>query len=216
MQTYKTLLITSPAFGWRELRAVLDHVPTIAIVGETDDPVEAVGLTQRHRPELILAATTTLDTALLARLAAPGPVARGGAKIILLAQGKQRHDALGVLPDNVVGYLLWGDLSTARLQSAVELLLTGDFVVGSRAAIGGLQPGGEAAIGAMAAVPRLKPREYAVLTHLAEGLTYSEVARAERLSVRTVERIVSRLQETFQAPNGFVLAKRAVQHGLIS
>ncbi len=216
MQISKTLLLTSPTFGWRELRTVLDHVPTIAIVGETGDPVAAVGLAQRHRPELILAATTTLDPALLARLAASGPAGRAGAKIILLAQGKQRHGTLGVLPTSVVGYLLWGDLSIACLQSAIELLLTGDFVVGSRAAVGGLRPDGEATTEVPNRVPPLTPRESAVLAHLAEGLTYGEVARVERVSVRTVERIVARLQATFQAPNSFVLAKRAAQHGLIS
>lgn len=64
-------------------------------------------------------------------------------------------------------------------------------------------------------MPRLTARERAALRRLAEGLTRQEIAAAEGMSERTVQRIGADLREKLEAPTAFALGVKACQLGLI-
>lgn len=54
-----------------------------------------------------------------------------------------------------------------------------------------------------------------MLCRLADGLTREQIAAGEGLSLRTVKRIVARLEEKLDAANPFVLGMKAAQLGMI-
>ena len=58
-------------------------------------------------------------------------------------------------------------------------------------------------------------REHEVLRLLAQGLTREQIARETALSLRTVMRIITRLEEKLDAPCPFLLGMNATRLGLI-
>jgi DNA-binding NarL/FixJ family response regulator len=61
----------------------------------------------------------------------------------------------------------------------------------------------------------LTPCEHAVLKRLVEGLKRPQIAEAQGISLRSVNRIVPRLQTKLEAPNSYALVMKATQLGLI-
>lgn len=115
----------------------------------------------------------------------------------------------------VVGYLLWTGLSPAVLRHCLAAAIAGDVILGSgpvvRQFVAGLRGEGPAHLAAAG----VTARERAILGRLAAGQSYGEIASAEAISARTVERIVAGLEHKLDALNHFVLALRAVRLGLI-
>lgn len=58
-------------------------------------------------------------------------------------------------------------------------------------------------------------REQVVLQRLAEGFTQEQIANAENISPRTVERVVAILEQKLNAPCQFVLGMKAAQLDLV-
>lgn len=61
----------------------------------------------------------------------------------------------------------------------------------------------------------LTNRERAVVRHLASGMTHEQIAAAEGVSVRTVERDLHNLSTKLDAPTPFVLAMKANRYRFI-
>jgi DNA-binding NarL/FixJ family response regulator len=208
------LLISSDDVGWREVRAILAAMPDVRVVGDTAEPAEARRLAAAHRPAAIIAAATLDDRPTIPLLAELHRDCCPAGKVILLAHRYEPGQLRTPEEAGIAGYLLWGDLSCATLRHALALLLAGEVILGSRAVVATFLAGlrGEGA-GRLAA--GITERERAVLGWLAAGLTHEEITAVEPLSLRTVERIVAELQRKLDAPNHFVLAKKATQLGLI-
>ena len=117
----------------------------------------------------------------------------------------------------ISGYLLWNDLSCEIVYHCLTIVLKRDLSIISQSVLAEFV-GMHSVPAAQQDVPVLVPlsaREQAVLERLAEGLSYEQIAQIEPISLRTVERIVANLERKFDAPNHFVLAKKASQLGLI-
>lgn len=212
---YTVLLLNSEAIGWGELRQILAGLPEVQVVGDTTDVAEARCLAVTHVPDVIIAASAIDGHPTLSFLADLRRSCCPMTKAILLAAEYAPSQLRSPEDSGVVGYLLWADLSPTVLRHCLAAAIMGDVILGSgsvvRRFVANLRGVGSAHLTAA----KISERERVVLECLAVGRTYDEIARANGISARTVERIVADLEHRLEAPNLFVLALHATQLGLI-
>lgn len=122
------------------------------------------------------------------------------------------NDLSALAGSDVSGHVLWKDLTRTTLQHCLDAVLCSDLVVASRAiARAFVSTHGEGM--PPQALPPLSTRQRAVLTHLAHGLTREQIAHEEHLSVRTVSRTITQLQDKLDAPTSFTLGMKLSRLG---
>lgn len=206
------LIISSDHVGWAALRVILARMRNIHIVGDVADLRQAAGLIATASPDVIVTEVVVAGIEVLPFLTDLRRERNFQSKLIVFAARYETLQVRNSLEGGIVGYLLWGDLSTAVLGHCLAALIGGDIVLGSRAVVldflaapGGPQPD----------VPTLTVPERAVLQLLADGLTNRAIGGRVGLSERSVERLVAGLERKLGAANKFVLAVRATRLGLI-
>lgn len=202
-------LIGARGVAWAILRAALASLPEAAVIGQAQTLDEALAVVPSAGPDVVisspaLAGSSTLP--LLATLHRRCP----GTTLVVYAATLDAATLRACAHAGVTGYLGW-QLDYATFQHSLAALLTGPVVVGSLALTELLLTAPAAA----AEAPSLSARERLVLARLADGLTRAQVARMERLSLRTVERTAADLMAKLDAPSPFVLGMKAAQLGLI-
>jgi DNA-binding NarL/FixJ family response regulator len=134
--------------------------------------------------------------------------------IVLLATRFDPAELQAYADLRVAGYLLWSDLSRAALWYSLAAIAAADVVVASRGPVFAYVEAVRRS-GPPPCAVNLSAREQAILCGLADGLTQEQVAHAQHLSLRTVQRAIIGLEEKLEAPSLFVLGKRASDLGLI-
>jgi DNA-binding NarL/FixJ family response regulator len=138
------------------------------------------------------------------------------ASTIVVVAARLDPDAFVGLDDlRLAGYLLWGEVSAEAVRHCLAAVIDGNVVIGSRQVARAFvetqchltRPRPEA--------PPLTEREQETLRCLAGGLAHREIAEAEGISPRTVDRIVAILHEKLDAPTEFMLGVKAAQLRLI-
>jgi DNA-binding NarL/FixJ family response regulator len=215
MQRRTVLIITSDELGWTDLRRALQAIDAVDIVGETNIAREAIQLAATHKPDLILSAASVEQMSAWSLLFDLQGNASSTSKIVVVAS-RTDPAAFAALDDlELAGYLLWSDLSTETVRHCLAAVLGGDLVVGSRRVAKEFMATQCRSPRSRPGAPPLTPRERATLRHLAEAHSHLEIATAEGISLRTVERILGSLQTRLNAPTAFVLGLKAAQLGLI-
>jgi DNA-binding NarL/FixJ family response regulator len=215
MQRRPVLLIPSDDCGWAGVRLALAAWPDLRVIGEATTAAHGVELALLLQPDIIIAAAELEGTAMLPLLSELHRTACARSTIILLASQPRPADPAAIERVEIAGYLLWSDLSTEALRYCLAAVITGDVVVISQAVATALLAERQRGSGAHSEPVPLTARKRMVLRCLAEGRTHKEIAVAEGLSPRTVERTVARLEQKLGAPTQFVLGMKAAQLGLL-
>lgn len=213
MPARSVYLIRSPGPLWDGLRAAVAALPDGMIIGETARASEARRVAPRLRPDAIVSGIDVGDESavpVLTELRAHLPDA-----IIVLFAGRYVADELiGLAAIHAGGYFVWDDLADPTFPAALDAVLSGTFFVTSRLAASAFidavlspRPAGDGI--------QLTERERAILHHLAAAMTHEQIAAAEGVSVRTVERDLHNLSDKLDAPTAFVLAMKATSYGFI-
>lgn len=100
----------------------------------------------------------------------------------------------------VEGHLLWADLSIDTLSHCLATVVRSDVFVASRDVVEAFVANQQSQFAVA-----ISDRERTVLCWLLEGLTQAEVAQKEGLSRRTVERVVTNLEQKFETRSLFAL-----------
>lgn len=206
-------LIRSPGPLWDGLRNAVATLSDVAIVGETTRAAEARRLAPRLHPDAIVSGIDVEGVSavpLLAELRAHLPDA-----IIALFAGRYiAEELVGLAAIHAGGYFVWDDLGDATFPAALRAVLSGTFFVTSRLAASTFidavlspRPTGDDL--------HLTDRERAVLHHLASGMTHEQIAAAESVSLRTVERDLRSLSTMLDASTPFILGMKASRYRLI-
>jgi DNA-binding NarL/FixJ family response regulator len=178
------------------LRMALAGADGVTVVGETGDGVEAVDLSRRLLPDVVL-----MDVR-LPRLDGPAvtrAIVGSGLPVrvlILTAYDADEH-VTGAVAAGAMGYLC-KDVPAAELAAAVRTVAAGGAVVAPEILARLLTrlaeaPPAPAATAAAPALESLTDREREVLTHVAKGHSNAEIARALTVSETTVKTHVGRL-----------------------
>jgi DNA-binding NarL/FixJ family response regulator len=184
------------------------------IVGEAQDPEEAIALIPDAAPDVVL-----LDVHM------PG----GGGRAVIEAVTKTRpdtrflalsvsdaaEDVIAVIRAGARGYVT-KSISPDELVKAIERIHEGDAVFSPRLAGFVLDAfAGEPAPSIDPELDQLTQREREVLRYIARGYTYKEIAEALVISIKTVESHVSAVLRKLQLSTRHELTRWATDRRLV-
>lgn len=196
------------------MRALLDDMPGIAVVGECGDGLEALALVRRKRPDVVL-----LDVSLpgmnglevAAHLSQHHPDVR----ILILSMHSGPEYVARALNAGAQGYLL-KDSAFDELAEALHALFAGrDYLC---AAIDGevVERFLSAGTDSISAAEVLTPRQRQILQLIAEGRGPREIASGLNVSVKTVEAHRAQLMDRLGIYNVPGLVRFAIRVGLVN
>jgi DNA-binding NarL/FixJ family response regulator len=201
-------------------RALLDGEPDISVVAEAADGEEAVELTRRHRPDVVLMDVRMPRTDGLratARVSADPTLT--ATRVIVLTTFELDEYVFGALRAGAAGFLL-KDIEPADLVEAVRIVAAGDALLAPRhtrrlieafVAQSGRPPGSVDD----ERLAELTAREREVLTLVGQGLSNREIAERLVLSPLTAKTHVARLFMKLDARDRAQLVVLAYETGLV-
>jgi DNA-binding NarL/FixJ family response regulator len=172
-------------------RRVLAGEPDLTVVGEAGDGPQAVDLTRRLLPDVVLmaAALPRTDGPTTARAI---HAARLPVRVLMLTQIDSDDSVIAALRAGALG-VLSADPEPAELLRAVRSVATGEAVLAARALTRLLRrfaegtPGPEPEPAPAPALAALTDRERQVLVEVARGRSNAEIAAALSVSETTVK-----------------------------
>jgi DNA-binding NarL/FixJ family response regulator len=204
-------------------RMVLEAQPDMTVVGEAGDGAEAVELTARLHPDVVL-----MDVRMpgvdgieaTARISARIPDSR----VLILTTFDLDEYAFAALRAGAAGFLL-KNAHPSDLIAGVRTVAAGDGVVAPRvtrqlieafaAQPGGALSGSAGAAGAGPRLERLTDREREVLVEMARGHSNAEIAETMCLSEATVKTHVSRILPKLELRDRVQAVVFAYENGLV-
>ncbi len=190
------------------LKLLLDREDDLETVGEAADARNAVFLTRRHKPGVILLDVTMpgrsgLDV--LPELLSESPESRA----LILSMEDDPSYVRQAFAAGASGYML-KEAADAELVDAVRRVAAGEQYVHPTLGARLVSP----AAGAVDQ-DELSDREREVLTQLAHGHTNHEIAERLVVSVRTVESHRAHIMSKLRLSTRAELVSYALQHGLL-
>lgn len=202
------------------IRALLEDVPEIQVVGEASNGREVLGAIRAHSPDVVL-----MDIAMpelngldaTAQLIKKYPTLR----IIILSMHQTEAIVLEALRVGAAGYLLKG-AATPELELAIKAVARGEFYLSSaisghvveafrRSPDGGIRQDDKPG----PAAPNLTPRQREVLQLIAEGHSTKEIAQKLNISVKTAKTHRAELMRRLNLHDVAGLVRYAMQMGVV-
>jgi DNA-binding NarL/FixJ family response regulator len=210
----RVLLIDERAVLRDGLRVSLGSEAGIEVVGATRSFAEALRVAAQTDPQLIVSDLQVAGRPLRELIEALAKTRSNARVLVLAAQAgeAQLRQALGA---GVRAYVLKDD-GYAELLEALRVVGSGRRFFSDSAESKILAPYAErlAARAAASAVP-VTPREREVLARIGAGQTNKAIAKALRLSVKTVEKHRSNLMRKLKLHNSAAVTVYALRHGLL-
>lgn len=195
------------------MRALLQSLPDIEVVGETGDGREAVELARAQAPNIVL-----MDIAMpglngldaTARVVDEFP----HTQVIILSMHADEEYVRQALRAGAAGYLL-KNAAPEELGLAIQAVMRGEIWLSSiisRVVVENyLDPRG----GDVGPLAQLTPRQREILQLIAEGKTTKQIAATLDVSIKTVETHRAQLMERLAIRDVAGLVRCAIRHGLV-
>ncbi len=211
---HKVLLADDHTLVRAGLRALLESIFDVDVVGEAADGLTVLTLCETLRPELVL-----MDIAMpglngldaTERLATSHPEI----KVLILSMHQNEEYVRQALRYGACAYLL-KDAAPDELEQALRCVVRGDIYLSPAVSKSALSQYVRHLRGATPAAEPLTPRQREVLKLIAEGQSTKEIARRLDLSVKTVDTHRSQLMRQLDIHEVTGLVRYALRAGLIS
>lgn len=213
----RVLLVDDQILFRDGLRKLLSVQPELDVVGEAADGVQAIEMTRKLAPEVVLMDLRMKNmngVEATKILTAEFPSCR----VIVLTTFDDDEDVFAALRAGAIGYLL-KDAPTDRLIEAIQLAQRGESV---------LQPSVAAKVVAEFSRGTAKPadqlseiesllsdRELVVLKHLVGGLSNKEIARKMQIAEGTVKNYMTSIMDKLGVHDRTQAALKAQAAGLL-
>lgn len=213
MTIRRVLLVDDHALVRAGIRALLESLPQVEVVGETGDSLEALRLAEALAPDAVLLDITLpglngLEVA--ARIARLGT----GARVLMLSMHASPEYAARAFVAGAVGYLN-KDSAFDELAAALEAIGSGRRYLCSAIDAGQVAELERRAAAGGSGLDRLTPRQRQILQLVAEGLGTRQIAGRLFLSVKTVETHRAQIMQRLDIHDVAGLVRFAIRHGLL-
>ncbi|HKP46020.1 MAG TPA: response regulator transcription factor, partial [Pyrinomonadaceae bacterium] len=194
------------------IRALLDGMKEIEVVGEAEGPRQTVELIRLTKPEILLLDVAATGTG----LATVEDVAHRFSTVRIIVLAVEENEALAVkmLRAGAAGFISKTTAST-ELEMAIRTVARGEDYVApniSRQALLAYLKKSDAS----EYEPQLTSRQSEVLQLIAEGLGTKEIARRLEISVKTVESHRTQIMNRLDMHDIPSLVRYAIRIGLIN
>lgn len=197
------------------IRALIEQIPDVVVVGEAIDGREAIRLVEQHRPDLVFMDVTMPGMNGLeatTRIVKEFPATR----VVMLSVHAEEAYVLQALRSGASGYLL-KDAGRSELESAVAAIARDETYLSpavSRHVIDSCvrQPAGDD----VRLLESLSPRQREILQMIAEGRSTKEIANILDVSVKTVETHRAQLADRLRIRDVAGLVRYAIRVGIVT
>lgn len=194
------------------LRAILEGLSLVAIVGEVTNAVEAVRVARRSRPDCILLdgeLPPDDNAALIRQLRAASP----RSAVVVLSGSVDPRRVLDAIGAGAAAYLL-KEVPREQLAAAIDRATSGEAFIDP--ALAGRVVQAMTSPSALSEHPEpLTPREMDVLRAVSRGRSNKEIAFDLQMATGTVKVHVERILRKLTASNRVEATTRALRYGLI-
>jgi DNA-binding NarL/FixJ family response regulator len=192
------------------LRVLLEQSADFRVVGEAADGLEAVHLTQKLKPDVVIMDITMreLNGVEAARLLRDKCQAT---RVVMLSMHSNSEHVFRALEAGAAGFVL-KESAGEEVAAAVRAVHAGQRYL-SRA-IAALESTVQSRPGRVSPLDRLSARERHVLQLVVEGRSSAEIAATVSLSPKTIETYRGRLMKKLSVNSVPDLVKFAIEHGL--
>jgi DNA-binding NarL/FixJ family response regulator len=196
------------------IRALLEKLPGIEVVGEADNGREALELIKKREPNLVLLDISMRELGgleALPRIVKEFPTV----KVLILSAHANEEYVIRALRGGAAGYML-KDAASAELPLAIDAV-TQDKTYFSPSLSRTVIDGYLERVGAPSSpLEQLTPRQREILQLIAEGRNTKEIAHTLGISVKTVEAHRLQLMARLDIHDVPGLVRYAVRSGLVS
>jgi DNA-binding NarL/FixJ family response regulator len=214
MNATRVLLADDHVLVRAGIRALIEKIPNVEVVGEARTGREALELVKSKLPNLVL-----MDIAMaeLGGLEALPRVTREfpGVKVIILSAHANEEYVIRALRGGAAGYML-KDAATAELQLAINSVAQDKTYLSPSISRTVIHNYLERVGGPLSPLEQLTPRQREVLQLVAEGKNTKEIASDLDISVKTVEAHRLQLMERLNIHDIPGLVRYAIRSGLVS
>lgn len=214
MKKIRVLLADDHALVRSGIRALVQALDNLEVVGETGDGREALALIAKLRPDIVL-----MDISMpgLNGLEAAARVTEDfpGVRVIILSMHASEEYVLRALRAGAAGYLL-KDMGPVELELALKAVAAGGTYLTPSVSKHLVEDYVRRAAGESSApLEQLTSRQREVLQLIAEGHTTKEIAGKLNLSVKTAETHRTQLMQRLDIHDVAGLVRYAIRVGLI-
>ncbi len=213
MTIRRILLVDDHAIVRAGIRALLETLPRLEVVGETGDGVEAVRLARELAPDVIL-----LDITLpgLNGLDVAARVSRLeiGSRVLVLSMHAAPEYAARAFAAGAAGYLI-KDSAFDELAAALEAVGEGRRYLSGAIDATQVAEFERRVTGGATGLDALTPRQRQILQLVAEGYGTRQIAERLFVSVKTVETHRAQIMQRLDIHDVPGLVRFAIRHGLL-
>ena len=215
MTPLKILLVDNHTLVRAGIRALLEQIPNVLVVGEAGDGREALKLVEQYRPHLVL---MDITMPVMNGLEATVRVVKEfpGTRVVMLSVHTDEEYVLQALRAGAAGYLL-KDAGRVELEIAVAAVARGETYLSpavSRHVVGDYVR--RTGSGVEGRLETLTPRQREILQLIAEGKSTKEIASNLDVSVKTVETHRAQLMERLDIHDVAGLVRYAIRTGVVT
>ena len=214
MSAIRVVLADDHALVRAGIRALLEKLPGIEVVGEADNGRQALELVRKSAPNLILLDISMAELGgleVLPRIVKDFP----GVKVLILSGHANEEYVLRALRSGAAGYML-KDAATAELQLAIDSVIQDKTYLSPSISRTVIDSYLERVGGPFSPLEQLTPRQREILQLIAEGKNTKEIAHTLGISVKTVEAHRLQLMARLSIHDLPGLVRYAVRSGLVS
>jgi DNA-binding NarL/FixJ family response regulator len=198
------------------LQMIITDTSDIDVVGEAGTGAEAVSLTERLRPDIVVMDIRMpgMDGIQATRLITSAPFPTS---VVVLTTFDDDENVYGALRAGASGFLV-KDMALEEILGAIRVVAAGDALISPAVTrrlierFAGL-PGAAARLGRLDSITN---REREVLTLIGRGLSNTEIAADLTISIATVKTYVTRLLTKLDARDRVQLVITAYDTGLVT
>ena len=212
MKSVRTLIADDHALVRAGIRALVEKITGVTVVGEAGKGSEAIDLINDLQPDLVLLDITMPDGSgfdVLQHVQKNFPAIR----VIVLTVHEAGEYAIRALREGAAGFLP-KSAASAELEQAIHTVMNGEVYISPETSRKTLIDFGKG-VTKRDLLDTLSPRQREVLRLIAEGRTTKQIAQMLEISVKTVETHRAQLMERLDIHDVAGLVRYAIIVGLI-